>query len=63
MIKGQTPTANQLVLARLVLLYAAETSRHALRPAPGQQLMDLVDEAIADKCRQLAELASLGTIP
>jgi hypothetical protein len=52
--------ANQEVLARLVVLCAAEKSRHAQRPAASRQLMDAVEEAIADKRRQLAELALCG---
>ncbi len=52
--------ANQESLARLVVQYAAATSRQALRPTPGRQLMEAVEEAIAEKSRHLAELARCG---
>lgn len=52
--------ANQEALARLVVQYAAATSKHAPRPTPCRQLLDAVEEAIADKRQQLAELAQRG---
>lgn len=60
MSNGLHRIANQAGLARLVVQVAAETSRHAPRPSPSRQLLDAVEEAVANKRRQLAELASLG---
>jgi len=52
--------ANQEALARMVVQHAAATSRHAPHPTPSRQLMDVVEEAIADKRRHLAELTRRG---
>lgn len=60
MTKAQVRSTNQEVLAHMGVLLAEEAAKLSHRPPPGHQLMGAVEEAIEDKRRQLAELASRG---